>query len=379
MRSAMAWIGTMWAVAATPWAALATQAGLAAQVATASPSGYREFKDWVAGCDQTAHCTAIGLAAEEADARAMLHFERGPSPTDAVTHITLWVDETVPEDAVGWWLLADGAPLLPLDLRHWVETDVGDGADARFTDPGEIRTLLGVLRTAHTLTLQSPQGAAGSVSLAGAKAALLWIDERQQRLDTPGAFVRTGTRIATAPFALPAEAPPPPTAWQVMDGPRTTALVAEARLALHPEGCDAIEDLLRTPDDQAWIGADGVQLVQVECHAGAYNFSSRWMLRGAPGTPLHVLSFSAPTTFDSSDPGPWTEWVNAEFDPASGRVDAHAKGRGIGDCGQASEWAYVDRSFRLLSYRMMGVCRGVWGDRWPLLWRMASHSHSHSH
>lgn len=350
------------------WRCALVWAVLTSTQALAGPSGYREFKDWVAGCDQTAHCTAIGLAAMEGEGYAMLHFERGPLPADTVERITLRVDTAVPEGAQGWVLLADGEPVLTLEAHHWVAADSGEGMDAQFTDAAEIRTLLGVLRRAQSLTLQSPQGPAGSVSLAGSSAALLWIDERQQRLDTPGAFVRTGTRVTDPPHTLPAEVPPVPTVWQPADA---AVLGDEARKALEPDSCDAIEDLVRTPNDLAWTGPNGAQLVQVDCYAGAYNFSSRWFHRAGADAPLQMLSFTPPATFEATDAGPWTDLVNADFDPASGRLYTYSKGRGIGDCGSAGQWAYTGGSFRLLSFRMMGDCRGVWIDYWPVLWREA--------
>ena len=336
--------------------------------ALAAPSGYREFKDWVAGCDQTAHCTAIGLAPSDGEGYAMLHFERGPAPSDQVNRITLRVDGAVPGGATGWSLQADGKALLALNASHWVEADSGEGQDVALTAAADVQRVLGVLRSAARLALHGPDGVAGEVSLAGASAALLWIDERQQRLDTPGAFVRTGTREATAPRGGPAAVPPDPTVWQPADA---ALLGGEARRALEPDSCDAIEDLVRTPNDLAWTGPEGAQLVQVDCYAGAYNFSSRWFHRARVDAPLRLLSFTPPATFEATDAGPWTDLVNADFDPASGRLYTYSKGRGIGDCGSAAQWAYADGDFRLLSFRMMGDCRGVWIDYWPVLWREA--------
>jgi hypothetical protein len=45
------------------------------------------------------------------------------------------------------------------------------------------------------------------------------------------------------------------------------------------------------------------------------------------------------------------------------------KGRGLGDCGVSTDWAWDGQTFRLTEYRSMGYCRGVPWDDWPVIFR----------
>jgi hypothetical protein len=63
--------------------------------------------------------------------------------------------------------------------------------------------------------------------------------------------------------------------------------------------------------------------------------------------------------------------VNAGFDPATGRIGAFSKARGIGDCGSEDEWVWDGRTFVHVHQRVMGRCEGVIVDDWAVLRRAA--------
>ena len=59
--------------------------------------------------------------------------------------------------------------------------------------------------------------------------------------------------------------------------------------------------------------------------------------------------------------------INAEAGE-DGILGVFAKGRGIGDCGQAERWAWDGRQFRLVERFELNDCRGLPPSLWPRTW-----------
>ena len=62
----------------------------------------------------------------------------------------------------------------------------------------------------------------------------------------------------------------------------------------------------------------------------------------------------------------------AEFDSEARLLTSHAKGRGLGDCGSSSAWAWDGRIFRLAHYAALDQCRGAFLGAWPRRWTTAN-------
>lgn len=334
---------------------------------SANAHGYKAIKDWVAGCDNTRHCTAIGLAAEDADRYALLHFERGPAADDEVTRIRLRVDHEISREN-SWILQADDAELLQFNDKHLVDADSGAGIDIVIEATDELEAMMGAMRGADTLTVVGDGGPVGSVSLAGASAIMLWIDEQQGRLGTTTALVRRGekspqTSVPPA-VALPSVRGTPAEPL----GPEDAApLGASVRASLEADACEPL-DPESSMRDEAWDLGDQT-LVQLLCYRGAYNFGSSWFL--VKGEAITPLAFPIPAENGSATMDSTTDLVNAGFAAGTGQLSSFSKGRGIGDCGSSGEWRWDGQRFQLASYALMGDCRGVTSDLWPLLWRSA--------
>ncbi len=337
--------------------------------AAAPAQGYKAVKRWVAGCDNTRHCSAIGFAPEHAEGMAMLHFERGAGADDAVQRITLRVDHPVSRENY-WVLQVDDAELLQFNDTHLVDADSGEGIDIAITDADEIAAMFGAMRGADTLTLVGDGGPVGTFSLSGASAILLWIDEQQQRLGTTTAFVRKGDKPATG---IPA--PPPLRQVNAIPGGKPLEAVEAARLGklvretLEADMCESAADDERLTD-AAWELPDGRTLVQLTCYAGAYNYGSSWFWLEQGAQP-QMIPFPVPAEDGSGKMTVTGDLVNASFDPATGLLDMFSKGRGIGDCGARGIWVFDGQHFALVEYALMSDCQGVTPDFWPVLWRSA--------
>jgi hypothetical protein len=112
------------------------------------------------------------------------------------------------------------------------------------------------------------------------------------------------------------------------------------------------------PEDVAVDVLDaGHSLLMLSCGAGAYNFSAIPYVLTRKGKALAATV----ARFDIN-PG-WDEngvpmLVNGSWDPEQGLLTSFAKGRGLGDCGVGSDYAWDGKQFRLAQQIVMDECRG---------------------
>lgn len=325
----------------------------------------RSFRDWRAQCDNGNVCAAFGPSTAEtagwirvsrepgATARPGVVFGlRGDSGSDIPGPLTVNLDGTIYTAAAG-----------AADTAAFVLSD----ADAV--------TFMSRLPNARTLTLNAG-GFTSSLSVSGSSAALLWIDERQGRLDTVTAVVRKGDRPASvvpAAPALPVVVAAAAVSQQGFDQYGSRDASGETRLPLLPAAVAAMpgarschadvagSEYLSTAFTVARLATD-TELWGVPCFGGAYNMGYRYFTTGTGGTNPQPVSFptSDGSTFDV---------INGQFDPATRTLDSFEKGRGVGDCGTASAWVWTGRAFALKAEQHMEECWGMVSDYWPTTWR----------
>ena len=331
----------------------ATASGQAAARPAAMPSETKTFRDWFAVCDNGNDCMAFGPAAQEgATGWVRVHMPPGP--------------DARPDVMAGFWPgsgeFGQAAVKVSIDGRTLpVERWRPGDQDVALSDPA---AAVAALVVGRSMTL----GAAGetqAMNLNGAAAALLWIDERQGRLDTVTALVSKGARPATA-------VPPAPPLPRVSAG----AAVTQANLEIAPSmsaGLAARADVAACRE--AWNPVsfeeglsrarldERTELWGVACGSGAYNFTTRYFLTGPNGSaPRPLVLRGAAGEADE-------ELVNSEYDPTTRTLSQFSKGRGIGDCGTASTWTWTGRAFVLSEETVMRECWGAGADRWPTTWR----------
>lgn len=336
--------------------------GAPAQTATdAVQPADRTFRDWLTGCDNGNDCVAFAGPVDGDPGWLRIAMAAGPEATPAV-HVSLWEVDGAADAA---------SPLrLRVDAREFViDPDPEMGADGvgRASGPAAadmVRAIAGarsltVTRGSKSLTL-SPAGAAAS---------LLWIDERQGRVDTVTALRRRGERPAsTVPAAprLPVVAAAPAADQAGMPGADGGAALPAAFAAL-PAVRECRDNLNWNPDLFEAVSRDRLdahtELWGVPCDAGAYNMMVRYWITGPGGSAPRAIALQGV----SGDP----DYVltNPEYDPETRTLRQFAKGRGIGDCGTFQKWTWTGRSFVLSEEIGMGECWGVPLDLWPTRWR----------
>ncbi len=316
-----------------------------AEPATASPES-RTFRDWTVVCGNDGTCTAFG-GVENGTGWLRIVMPAGPEAVPVV-ELGMGMDaEILPRT-----LTLDGRAY-GLDVRDNVARVAGERA----------RALIAALAGARTAAIGTGDDTL-EFSVSGVSAALLWIDERQGRLGTVSALIRKGDDPASTVPAAPA-----------LPTVAAAPAVAQTGMKNGTQLPDAVEDLARVRDcrvdtdfspdfqyatQQYRLGADTV-LWGVPCFRGAYNTGYLYVLTDNAGASPRIVSL--PTTGEAMETP-----INPDFDPATRRLEAFGKGRGLGDCGTVHQWIWTGREFVLEHERLMEACMGVTADLWPVTW-----------
>lgn len=316
----------------------------------ARADGVESFKDWTVVCDNLRNCTVVGFGSEEGELPAILRLSRGGA---AAAPARIEIDQ--PDGEAD---LKGKPPTLAIDGRVVMTARTKPLSDAGgFTvvlDDAQVGPLLGAARNGAVLSIRTGDRTVGQVSLAGMVAALRYADDQQRRAGTVTAMVAKG--------AAPASGVPAPPAAPVL---RAAPAVAQAGLPSKPPA--AVQALMRKaecdvgPDGESQkpqasrLSADKV-LWQIPCGGGAYNFDSLFVVVDKAGR-------AALAPLEGVDDGLAT---NAEYDSGTRVLSAYSKGRGIGDCGNATQWLWTGAAFETSEATVMPVCRG-YGYDWPIV------------
>lgn len=342
-------------------AALAAAASSAPAVAGA----LKGYKDWVIGCDNGRACVAIGMTSDEDSLSGYVRIARDGA-ADAVPQVAFVA------------FLPDGAdkPKTPM-AKLSLDAHKAGGLPAEalpLEEDGDVYRLalaadavpdfLLALRSATKITLDVYDGdrklGGQVISLAGSSAVLLQMDDQQKRIGTVTALVKQGA--AAAGTIPPVPALPVVRSLPVAD--MADPLPKAPRTAAKPstdcsEGVDPYV---------AYALPGGASLWGACASTGAYNFAYdfRLFVGGKAGKPW---SFAVPGLNGGGD-GDDASWLwNTYVDEDGKTLNSYFKGRGLGDCGDATTWAFDGEGFAALEYRTMDPCRGVLQDDWPVLYR----------
>jgi len=319
-------------------AVLALLAVLVAPIARAQT--YRPDGTWSTMCDNLRRCSAFGYASES-ESNAYVHVSRGGEPgAQFAVELVVQSDGAARDRKLVAIVHGRGAQRTfsvgPLDA-------VSDGAFAHAIVPAPMGGLLAASwRDARSLEIRLVDRAApderGTVSLAGSTAALRAMDAQQLHRGPPP---RAPVVTARVMRDLPTPAAPGPKL-----APNADPICASA-----PE---------------MWIAlGPGERLRGVCTEGGAYNIVYRFF-RIAPGRRPEPVSFPIPWRAGGANDG---TLVNPDLSKDGLLLTGFSKGIGLGTCGEASDWVWTGRAFRLFRFAEMRECRGVTSDSWPVLYQ----------
>ncbi|MFS9762632.1 DUF1176 domain-containing protein [Enterobacter hormaechei] len=319
----------------------------------------QSFSDWQVTCNNQNFCVARNTG--EHRGLVMSLSRSAGAKTDASLRIDLGGLSVPPvkEPDIAPRLLLDNVPL-KLTSQHWQLTPWHLKTD----DTGTITTFLKTIQEDQALTLR---GGKQTISLAGLKAALLFIDAQQKRVGSETAWIKKGD-------SPPLSVPPAPALKKVaVVNPTPTPLthnelndlldygnwrMNHSQCSLDPNRREVRVTALT--DDKA--------LMIISCEAGAYNtVDLAWLV--SRKKPFAARSVRLRLPFTSSSQSSDMELMNASFDEKTRELTTLALGRGIGDCGIQTRWRFNGQRFRLVRYAEEPSCDNWNGpDAWPTLW-----------
>ncbi|CAM6323310.1 DUF1176 domain-containing protein [Enterobacter hormaechei] len=319
----------------------------------------QSFSDWQVTCNNQNFCVARNTG--EHRGLVMSLSRSAGAKTDASLRIDLGGLSVPPvkEPDIAPRLLLDNVPL-KLTSQHWQLTPWHLKTD----DTGTITTFLKTIQEGQALTLR---GGKQTISLAGLKAALLFIDAQQKRVGSETAWIKKGD-------SPPLSVPPAPALKKVaVANPTPTPLthnelndlldygnwrMNHSQCSLDPNRREVRVTALT--DDKA--------LMIISCEAGAYNtVDLAWLV--SRKKPFAARSVRLRLPFTPSSQSSDMELMNASFDEKTRELTTLALGRGIGDCGIQTRWRFNGQRFRLVRYAEEPSCDNWNGpDAWPTLW-----------
>jgi hypothetical protein len=318
----------------------------------------RAFSDWQVTCNNQNFCVARN--AGDHHGLVMTLSRSAGAHTDAVLRIDRGGFSTPSPDepALAPRLLLDGRPLA-LSAVGWKISPWHLLSD----DAATIAAFLQTVQEAQAITLY---GGAQRISLAGLKAALLFIDAQQKRVGSETAWIEKGD-------SPPLSVPPAPALHSV-------AAVEPAPMPLSEEERDDLLDYGNRRIDALYCSLDPFRrtvrvaaltddkaLIMIACEAGAYNtVDLAWVVTRRKPLVSRAVRLRLPFQTSGSNA---TELMNVAFDERSRELVTLAKGRGLTDCGVQTRWRFDGQRFRLVRYAKEPSCDGWHGpDAWPTLW-----------
>lgn len=312
------------------------------------------FKDWAVACDNRLRCEAVSLRADRPDDGLSISINRDSS--DGALSIVLFGIEAKSE---GYRIL--------VDKRSVLSGMIDPAASEPITISGkDALRLTRIMATGRLFIVRDSKNAElGRTSLAGSSAALLHIDTIQNRAGTITALSKPGKK-ALRPKSAPA---PQIVAKRIMPidvTPDATTLISLV------ESSPCKEERFNVTEDAAFslgrVDGNAKALVLLSCGSGGYNFSSaayigtevgkgKWDFQPAPFDYQNMAA-----TMDGKLP----LLVNSDWEPKTQILNSVAKGRGLGDCGNAQSFVWDGTMFRLVSAYGMSECRG--SIDWLTLW-----------
>jgi hypothetical protein len=307
----------------------------AAALAAATGTGeLKTFKDWTVGCDNGRACHAVGQYSAQNMEVISVSIARGAGATDAPKI---------------WFRLQDSPAIdLSVDGKRLGASFVNDEENQTVTAQSAAR-VIDAFRTATKIELIGEGGKViGQLSSLGASAAMLYMDEQQRRTGTVTALVSKGPK--------PASAVPRPPALPIVRraggsaDPMRKLTAAQVR-KVQQDNAECMDDDVSDKVEYARLDArTTLAIVNATCASGAYNFYGIPLLLRDNGK-REIARFEGREGDDLV--------MNLSWKGKERLLESYFKGRGMGDCGGGSDWAWDGTRFRIVRSRMMDECLGA--------------------
>ena len=315
-----------------------------------SIKGIGNYQDWDLVCDNTGTCRMAGYQDESSDPVSIL-FTRAAGENAAVEgKLTI-----VPFGE------ADRDVQVGQDIEIWLNgkslgtvKHISDDAPDKLTEE-QTKALLSGLKKESEIRLTYGKTTL-KVSDKGAAAAMLKMDEFQQRLNTPSALIRQGQEKHAV---LAPKVEPQIDAVRVKNRKTTELKLGEkqydnvlALLRKAHDGC--VDEDLESQDITIYPLTHNKVLAEALCFKGAYQSTNYYaVLDDKLSKVEQVLA---------------EQYNEAGYDEKQGYafVRGSYKGRALGDCWAGQDAVWNGKIFIRTSHWMTGACKGLPGGTWQL-------------
>ncbi len=323
---------------------------LSAMAASTSIQGIGSYQDWDLVCDNTGTCRMAGYQDESSDPVSIL-FTRAAGENAAVEgkFTILPFGETDRDVQVGQ------------DIEIWLNgkslgkvKHISDDAPDKLTEE-QTKALLSGLKKESEIRLTYGKTTL-KVSDKGAAAAMLKMDEFQQRLNTPSALIRQGKEKHAV---LAPQAAPKVEAVSVNNHKTIELKLGEkqydnvlALLRKAHDGC--VDEDLESQDITIYPLTHNKVLAEALCFKGAYQSTNYYaVLDDKLSKVEQVLA---------------EQYNEAGYDEKQGYafVRGSYKGRALGDCLAGQDAVWNGKIFIRTSEWTTGSCKGLPGGTWQL-------------
>ena len=315
-----------------------------------SIKGIGNYQDWDLVCDNTGTCRMAGYQDESSDPVSIL-FTRAAGQNAAVEgkFTILPFGEADRDVQVGQ------------DIEIWLNgkslgtvKHISDDAPDKLTEE-QTKALLSGLKKESEIRLTYGKTTL-KVSDKGAAAAMLKMDEFQQRLNTPSALIRQGQEKHAV---LAPKVEPQIDAVSVKNRKTTELKLGEkqydnvlALLRKAHDGC--VDEDLESQDITIYPLTHNKVLAEALCFKGAYQSTNYYaVLDDKLSKVEQVLA---------------EQYNEAGYDEKQGYafVRGSYKGRALGDCWAGQDAVWNGKIFIRTSHWMTGACKGLPGGTWQL-------------
>ena len=321
-----------------------------AAMATSIKAIGENYQDWDLVCDNTGTCRMAGYQDESSDPVSIL-FTRAAGENAAVEgKLTI-----VPFGE------ADRDVQVGQDIEIWLNgkslgtvKHISDDAPDKLTEE-QTKALLSGLKKESEIRLTYGKTTL-KVSDKGAAAAMLKMDEFQQRLNTPSALIRQGQEKHAV---LAPKVEPQIDAVSVKNRKTTELKLGEkqydnvlALLRKAHDGC--VDEDLESQDITLYPLTQNKVLAEALCASGAYQSTNYYaVLDDKLSKVEQVLA---------------EQYNEAGYDEKQGYafVRGSYKGRALGDCWAGQDAVWNGKIFIRTSHWMTGACKGLPGGTWQL-------------
>ncbi len=296
------------------------------------------FKDWLAVCGSDGYCSATTYDNPNPASSAVADYilRVGRQQQGRAWEISFTAIATVPRQWTDLTVKVDNSQLI---FASRADYGAYDALNDYYLFGQEAQNLFDKMLPGTTVSVgfsnRAQTETRARFSLAGLTAALLWIDERQQRLGSK--------RIAgPAPIGL----------TPVSKGFAT--ILPKALIIQHASDtdCEPFESLANAGAILSGAVNDKEWLYFIPCTAGAYNYAYK-AYHGYDDY-FSVIYFAQ---YDSNTGWSGTPFaVNPTYDAKSKILRTYTKGRGLGDCGDTGIWRWGQYGMAMVEFRFKGVC-----------------------